>query len=275
MALIGKIRQRSGLVVVVILVALVLFIMSDKLFFGGGSQPDKQIVGSINGNDIEYTKFNQKLEFEINQARAQKNGEQLQEYEIRQIRDRVWQQFVSEHTILAEAKKLGLDVTSSELVDMVQGRNILDEIKRNFTDPATGQFSRDRVIQYLKMIDNPDPKNEQLLSMKAMWQNFESSLPDFRLQEKYTELFTKSVYVTKAELEKAHVAANAKSVVKYVYVPYASIVDSTVKVSDDKLKEYFKAHKNKFKIAEKQAYIDYVEFAFKPSREDSAKVKSD
>jgi peptidyl-prolyl cis-trans isomerase D len=277
MALIGKIRKKSWLVVVIILAALVLFILSDKLFLGGG-QPQKQFVGTVNGTDIEYVKFNQKFEQEVNQARAQKNGEQLQDYEIKQIRDRVWQQFVNENTILAEAKKLGLKVTEAELVDMVQGRNILEDLKKNFADPNTGEFSKDMVIKYLKSIDNPnekDPNYQQLMNMKAMWQNFESSLPDYRLQEKYTELFTKSIYVTKAELEKNHNAANSKSVVSYVYIPYASIVDSTVKLSDDQLKQYFEANKYKFKVQEDLASIDYVEFPFRASKEDTAKAKSD
>lgn len=274
MALIGKIRQKSWLVVVIILIALVLFILSDKLFFGGSSQ-QKQVIGTVNGTEMEYIKFNQKFEFEQAQARSQKQDGKLQDYEVKQIRDRVWQQFVIENTVLLEAKKLGLAVTNAELVDMVQGNNILEDIKRNFTDPATNQFNRDRLIQYLKAIDNPDPKNEQLQSMKAMWQNFEKNLPDYRLQEKYSELFTKSIYVTKAELEKSHVSNNTKSVVKYVYVPYSSIIDTSVKVSDEQAKAYFNANKHKYKVPEDLAVIDYVEFSFRPSAEDSAKAKSD
>lgn len=274
MALIGKIRQKSWLVVGIIMVALILFIVSDKLFFGGAQQ-QKQVIGTVNGTDIEYIKFNQKFEFELAQARSQKQDGQLQDYEIKQLKDRVWQQFVTENTLLSEAKELGLTVTNAELVDMVQGNNILDDIKRNFTDPNTGQFNRDRLIQYLKAIDNPDPKNEQLVSMKNMWQNFEKNLPDYRLQEKYTELFTKSIYVTKAELEKSHTSNNTKSVVKYVYIPYASIIDSSVKVSDDQAKAYFNENKYKYKVADDVAVIDYVEFSFKPSAEDSSKAKSD
>jgi peptidyl-prolyl cis-trans isomerase D len=276
MALIGKIRQKSWLVVGFIMVALVLFIISDKLF-SGSSQSQKQFVGEINGNEIEYSKFNAKFEEELEQTKAQKNGEPIKDYEIAQIRNRVWQQFVTENTILVEAKKLGLSVSDAELVDMVQGKNILDDIKKNFSD-ASGQFSKDRLIEYLKAIDKPSDKDQnysQLINMKAMWMKFEASLPSFRLQEKYTDLFTKSAYVTKAELEKANQMNNAKAIVKYVYVPFSSISDSTVKVSDDQIKEYLSAHKKQFEIQEDQAFIDYVQFAFSPSKEDSAKAYTD
>lgn len=276
MALIGSIRKKKYLLFVVLMFAISLFVIAMK-FENGGGQNQKAIVGEINGVEIDYIKFNQKLEFDLAQANqnAAQSGKTLQEYEINQVKTGVWQHFISENTILAEAKKLGLAVTNAEVIDMVQGNNIIDQVKNSFTDQATGQFDRSKVIEFLQNIAKADPNNEQAQMMKASWLNFEKNLPDFRLQEKYSELFTKSIYVTKAELEKNNFAMGSKVVVKQVYIPYTSIVDSTVKVSDEIVKEYFNSHKKQFTVNDDQAYIDYVQFAYTASKEDSAKAYSD
>ena len=72
-------------------------------------------------------------------------------------------------------------------------------------------------------------------------------------------------------------SADANSVAKasYVYVPYTTISDSTVKVSEDEMEAYIKKHASQFKHDHETRTISYVAFSAAPSKEDSEAVKND
>ena len=63
--------------------------------------------------------------------------------------------------------------------------------------------------------------------------------------------------------------------VSYVSVPYVSIPDSSVKVSDEEIENYIKAHENDFEQKEETRSISYVLFSAAPSAADSAATKAD
>ena len=64
MALITKIRERSGLAVGIIAVSLILFIVGGDLLGGQNTLfgNNNQKVGEIAGQDIDYQDFNTKVE---------------------------------------------------------------------------------------------------------------------------------------------------------------------------------------------------------------------
>ena len=63
MATIERIRQRSGLLIVVVFVALLAFLLGD-LFKSGGSKffGDPNIVGSVNGVELSRQEVSKKME---------------------------------------------------------------------------------------------------------------------------------------------------------------------------------------------------------------------
>jgi peptidyl-prolyl cis-trans isomerase D len=151
MALINKIRERSGVAVVVIALALILFIVGGDLFGGNGKSGlfdgDDNKIGEIAGTSIDYQAFQAKLEV----ARAnyeQQTGRALQEEEVKQLRSQVWEQMIFDITYKTEFEKLGLKVTPDELREMVQGtKNLSPLIRQQFSNPQTGQYDRNRHIE--------------------------------------------------------------------------------------------------------------------------------
>ena len=61
MAILGRIRQRSLILILVIAMALFSFVLAD-LFRGGGVSASDLVVATVNGNDIERDDFMQKVE---------------------------------------------------------------------------------------------------------------------------------------------------------------------------------------------------------------------
>lgn len=269
MSVINKIRERSGLAVGVIAVSLLLFIVGGDLL-GGRSRlfgSNQQEVGEIDGQSIDYQDFNAKVD-EIRAQYEQQTGRAPVDQEMAQIREQAWNQLLFEIAYQKQFDKLGLKVSNEELVDMVQGNNISPAVRQAFTNPQTGVFDKSSIISYLKGIKNMP------LQQQAAWASFENNLSSTRLRDKYEGLMRLSVFATTAEAQKEYQAQNARANVKFLFVPFYTINDTTVKVTDSQLQSYLDKHKDEYPGADSRS-IQYVTFSVAPSKEDSAALYSD
>ncbi|OGX80960.1 peptidylprolyl isomerase [Hymenobacter glacialis] len=268
MALINTIREKSGVAVGLVAVGMVLFIVGGDLV-GGNSRlfnRDQTVVGEVAGQKVELEEYNNSLE-QAKQAFITQQQRQPDDQAMGYLRDQAWNQTIYRLAFQPEWEKLGLTVSDDELVDMVQGDNINPGIKQAFTDQQTGQFDKARLIEYLKNLDKLPPENQ------AAWQNFEANLPAERLANKYNALLKNSVYVTTAEAKRYNTLQNTKATVKYLFVPYASISDSAVKVTDAQLQAYLDKNKSKYKVEDGRS-VEYVAIPVLASKEDSTSVKA-
>src|SRR5207253_7421305 len=108
----------------------------------------------------------------------------------------------------------------------------------------------------------------------AAWDNFESNLGPERSLTKYNNLIRLSNYVTTVEAKRALEEQNNKVNIKYLLVPFSSINDSSIKVTDDQLKAYFDKNKDKYKVEEGRS-VEYVTVPVSPSKEDSLATKEE
>jgi peptidyl-prolyl cis-trans isomerase D len=268
MALINTIREKSGWAVGTVAVGMLLFIVGGDLvggknkLFGGNNQT----VGEVAGQKVELADYNNALE-QAKQAFIAQQQRQPDEQALGYLRDQAWNQTIYRMAFKPEWDKLGLTVSDDELVDMVQGDNISPGIKQAFTDKATGQFDKARLIEYLKNLDKLPPENQ------AAWHNFEDNLPAERIANKYNALLKNSVYVTSAEAKRFDANQNTKETVKYLFVPYGSISDSAVKVTDDQLQAYLDKNKGKYKVEDGRS-VEYIAIPVVASSKDSADVKA-
>ncbi|GAB3328669.1 SurA N-terminal domain-containing protein [Larkinella ripae] len=265
MALINKIREKSGIAVGIIAVSLILFIVGGDLIgsqslFGGQDQN----VGEIAGQKISYQEFNAKVD-EARAAYEQQTGRPATEQDQVQLRDQAWNQFILDIAYQKEYDALGLSVTPEELVDMVQGNYISPAIRQTFTDPKTGAFDKNTVINYLKSLKTLPAEQQQA------WANFEKNLSADRTRTKYENLLRLSSFVTTAEAQKEYQAQNTRADAKVLIVPYYAVPDTTVKVTDSQLQSYLDKHKDEYKSINSRT-IQYVTFPVAPSKEDSTSL---
>ncbi|MEQ9402162.1 MAG: SurA N-terminal domain-containing protein [Cyclobacteriaceae bacterium] len=266
MALIGILRNKMGKIVVgAIMVTMLSFILTDLIgnstLLGGGQNPD---IAEIAGESITNAKFQTKVD-ELSYNFALNTGRNPAQQEIDGIRNQAWNALIMESAYQSQFDELGLVLTTAEQVDMVQGNNISPEIQQFFRDPQTGEFSRDNVTNFLASVSQAPPQQQ------ASWISFENSLTPSRLVSKYQNLMVKSNYVTKYEAKEEYTAQNATATIEYVYVPYLTVNDSSVTVSDSELQAYLSDHSEEFE-REESRNIEYVIFDLKPSQEDSAIV---
>ncbi len=266
MALIKQIRQRTGLAIGVIAGGLILFLLGGDLLSPNSSllNSNQNIVGEIAGDDITLEEYSLKVE-EFKAMFQQRTGRTASEPEMVSVREQAWQAMIVERVFDEEYQKLGLTVSSAELVDMVQGKNIVPELRAQLVNPQTGQFDKNQLISFLQTLETADP------AQQAGWAQQEQVFAQSRLRIKYDNLLATSEYFTTAEAKLEHKAANTIADASILYIPYYVIPDGEVKIEEKDLTAYLSKHQDKFQIGN-TANLEYVSFSILPSGQDSAQV---
>ena len=270
MSVLEKIRSRSGLLVGIIAVALLVFILESALdsgnrFFGA----NRTKVGEIGGKDISIQDFEAKVEEAVanEKQRSQKNT--IDEAGMENIRVQVWNQFLIDNISKLQYQEAGIAVSEDELFDMVQGKNPHPSVKQAFTNQQTGVFDPAQVLNFLKNMDKDETGDT-----KRRWLQFESAIKEERVANKFNNMIKKGLYLTKAELNRDNNAKSRMMQFTYVFQPYSSQPDSLFKVSEDDLKKVYNETKGKYKKANETRDIDFVSFDIQPSNEDRIEAQN-
>ncbi|SKC38708.1 peptidylprolyl isomerase [Ohtaekwangia koreensis] len=271
MAFIGTLRSKMGTwVVVFVFVAITAFILGD--IFSGKSNIlnwGRNSVGEIGGKEVSYEEYQAVIrEREANWFLN--TGREPGERDMPSIRQQAWDLLIARHAIQPQIENTGVKVTEDEVWDMIQGKNVDQGVKQAFTNQQTGQFEADKVVSYLNQIKTMPETSEP----RIRWELFQRDLKPGRERIKYENLLIKSTYVTKAEAEREYHLATDVAEVKYLYVPYYAISDSTAKVTDADYEAYYNKNKEKFKT-DATRDIKYVSIPVIASADDSAAVNED
>lgn len=268
MALIKQIRQRTGLAIGVIAGGLILFLLGGDLLSPNSTllNSNQNIVGEIAGEEITLEEFSLKVE-EYKAAFQQRTGRIPAEAELVSVREQAWQALIVERVFQEEYDKLGLTVSSQELIDMVQGKNIVPELRAQLVNPQTGQFDKTQLITFLQSLETADP------AQQAAWAQQEKLFAQARSRVKYDNLIATTEYATTAEAKFEHKSANTIADASVLFVPYYVIPDGDIQIQDSELAAYLSKNKEKFKVGN-SANLEYVSFSIQPSGEDSAAVIS-
>lgn len=259
MAVIGNIRKHSTFLIIIIGIALAAFVLGDFAKGGGGSREVN--IGNVNGEDITIMDFNQKVDQFIQNTKQQQNKERLTSDEVYRLKEDTWKQMIREILMEKEYEELGLTVTTDELFDLVQGPNPHPLIKQYFADPATGQYNRSLIIDYLQNLDNLPA------DAKQQWIAFEEYISNDYLSTKYKTLVSKGYYVPEPLAKMAYADDNNNAAITYVANRYSDLADSLVTVTDADYEAYYEKNKDRYE-QEATREIEYVTFEIKPSMKD-------
>ena len=277
MATLEKIRGKAGLLVTVIGVALLAFIVGDLLNSGHTFfRMNQDKVAVINGKRITTEEFQTRVQARTDEMQNmyKRYGMSLPEGSAARINKEVFDQMINEVLLEEEADKLGIAVSKEELADLLQGDNIVPQVKQLFTNPQTGVFDKQVLLNFLNVILNensPEAQNpetaEQISQQRKMWLDMEKSVKQQRQVEKFFTLMTKSVQANKLDIEAAYQNGKVSADFAYAVQSYSSIPDSTVKISDSELKELYNKEKENFKQDEKRV-VKYFSVDIVPSEGD-------
>ncbi|MDL5045965.1 SurA N-terminal domain-containing protein [Oscillatoria amoena NRMC-F 0135] len=269
MAFIGKLRDRMGTwVVVFVFVAISAFILGDLL--GNNSVLfNSNNVGEIAGHTISLDEFQQAVR-EREASYILNFNRQPGDREMITLRQQAWEMLILRYAIQKEYAKVGVSVSDEEVVDMITGKNVDESIKQSFINQETGQFDRAQLGSYINQLKTMPEGSEP----RVRWEIFERDLRPARERLKYENLLIKSAYVTTAQAELDYHMQNDVAEVKYLFVPFYSISDTSVSVTDADLKAYYNKNTQKFKT-ENTRDLKYVSFPVFPSADDTLAIKEE
>ena len=280
MATLQTIRSKGPLLVIVIGLALFAFIAGDAWKILQPHQ-GKQDAGEVNGNTLSAQDY-QKMVDEFSEVIKLTNGlNSLSEDQLTNIKDQVWNTYVTNELIAAEAKKLGLKVTDKELQAIIdEGTNPL-LMQTPFRNPQTGAFDKDMLKKFLVDYANLDASKmpaqyvEYYQTMGNFWKFVERTLKQSVLAEKYQNLIAKSLISNPVAEEDVFNGRTAQSDLLLAGIPYSSISDSTITVSNDDIKKLYEEKKESFKQPVETRDIKFIDVRVVPSEADRQEVQKE
>ncbi len=253
-------RDKGGVVLAILIgIALLAFLLGDmlsssSLLFGSANK-----VGKVEGSSINAQDYSYKLDF------YSKVNEQLIG-STPDLNDRsasqAWQSFLRENIFTPQFEALGLNTSSEESQSLLTPENPSPVILQNFSDPATGAFSKDTYKQFINAV-NYDATG----SMMNLLSYFKSESDFTASMIKLSSVLAGGYFPTDAEVKMNSDLQSAGRNIRFVYKKTASVPDSVISYSDADVKKFYEEYKNHFRTEEIKK-LNYVTFNVYPSDDD-------
>lgn len=268
MSVIQQIQEKyAKLMAVIIAIALIIFVVM-LAFENGGNMfqgSNSTTVGSVNGTKIDVIDFQKKVDQQEDYMRSQGygSGAMLQQQAI----DAAWNQEINLVLQNSELDKLGIEIGKKELGDILYGANPPEDLKKSFTDES-GAYNASAAKQQIDAILKKTKGSAEEIAQREQLVAYINYLETNRKTEKYNSLLVNSSNAPKWLIDRQNADNSQMANISLVRESYASIADSTVKVSDSEIKDYINKHKDDYKQEESRS-IAYVTFSALPTGADS------
>ena len=266
MAIIGEIRKHSGLAVIIVGIAILAFIIGD-LFKGNAKQPP---IGVIDGEEITYNRFYELITEREGLVKQQMQSNQITNEQSHQIREDIWRELVETKLTDREYAQLGLQVSQREMNDMYLGDFIHPSLMQMpaFIDPSTGVYNKQMMAQLINNFDQLDP------AAQAELVQLEKYVKQSRQQEKYNVLVASGFYFPAKMAEKMVEIENHNANTRVVSLPFQTVADDQITLTEEDYKAYYEKHKNEYKQQEDARDLDFIVFPINPTNADLANIQN-
>lgn len=267
MATLEKIRSKSVLLFVIIIVALLAFILGDFLtsgrtYFGSGTT-----VAEAKGKKVDFTLYQQQMERAQEQARSYNNDVDNDE-----LAQNIITSLIGQELLKQEYEDLGIRVSDSEITNAMTGF-IPHPAAQQFVYTISQNLGFDRMDgkAILDAIKNPAKYNlpvEVARQLSTAWAQTEQDVEQAMLQQKFYRL-VQGLY-TANELDAKSVYADNASTrhIAYATKGYNTLSAEDTNVTDADLKATWEKNKNLYKLDEPTRNVDYIYVVIEPSAED-------
>jgi len=269
MALIGKIREKSWLLVSIVGLALFAFILSDyQSWFG---QPAQVGYGTVDGENVDFRVYELAVEnFKRNdETEAQRNQRPYGVKEQLNSENNAWSAIVDSMILQKEFDALGISVSEREFEAYLYGHEgftVQSDFATTFVDPQTGLYSEQLLRKRIEELKNSTNADEQ-----RTWEQVKNSLTTQRKQQKYFQILEQGVYVTNLEAKEQYIAEKRTKNISFVIRRFSEVPDTDITISDEELKKYYEENKNdvKYTVKSNSREIKYFAIDINPSKEDT------
>ncbi|WP_452227512.1 peptidylprolyl isomerase [Lacinutrix cladophorae] len=255
MAILNNIRKQSLVLIAVIALALFSFVLAD-LFRNSDALTAKSqnVVATINGKDITREDFMQKVE--AMQRQMGGNGTSTQ------AMNNVWNQEVRQAVMQTQFDALGFTVEKDQMRDLLKTSLANNADFQN----EAGLFDENKMNEYIANLKETSSIAYQ------QWIDYEEGVAANALNQNYVNMVKAGMVGTLAEGELQHKLEGDQVDIKFIQVPFSSIVDSTITVSNSDITAYMNSHVKQYTV-EASRNINYVQFNEVASLEDENAIQ--
>lgn len=284
MAAIQTIRKWGVALLVVIGLGLFAFIAEDffRVFdtlFG----EDKRHVGQVYSEKLAINDYQSLIDEYTEAVKFMRGESSLSDEEQNQLKDQVWQTFVNNGLIKHEADKLGLTVTDAELNTVISTGTNSMLMQTPFVNKQTGRFDAAQLKQFLEQYSQMQAKPDQVPQeymeyyqrLYKYWGFIEKTLRTSLLNDKYQALVGRGILSNPISAKLAYEGVASKSSAVIASIPYTSIPDNEVKVSDDDLNKLYAQYKEMFRQFNESRDIKYISVKVTASAADKAALEKE
>lgn len=255
-----KLRELSKVFIIIVAVAFIALMVFEWGADYSTRSRVRDTVGSVNGHKLTYGMFTDLYQQLYEGQRARLGDVNLDENDLRQLREQVWEQFIQRTLFEEEMKKLGITVSDSEIVYQLYNYP-LEDFKQH---PA---FKTDDVFdmsKYRAALGNP---NIPWLQVEEIYRQ---QIPFIKLQN----IITNTVRISDQEVFDYYRRQNMKVKVEYLAINANSFNKPDIEISEAELRTFYNQHKDDYKQEEKRQ-LSYVVFPLKTTARDTAHVFSE
>ncbi len=267
MATLEKIRSKSVLLFVIIIVALLAFILGDFLtsgrtYFGSG-----MTVAQVGDKKVQYTDYQARLEQANQQMQAQN-----QNVDNDELSQNVINSLLFEELLKQEYQDLGIRVSDKEISEAMTGA-MPHRNAQQFIYTVSRQLGLENPSgkEILDRINNPAKYNlpvEAGQQLKTLWAATEADVENAILQEKFYRLVGGLYTANNLDAKSVYDDNAATRHISYVSKPAATVPDTEAEVNDEDIKAQWEKNKNNYRIDEELREIDYIYVVIEPSQDD-------
>ena len=275
MAVLGKIRSKGALLVSIIGLGLFAFIAEEAFRSCESTKNnERQQIAEILGEKLTYQEYQDLIDEYTEVIKMTQGQETLNEDQLNQVRDMVWNQYIQTALVANEAKKVGLKVTDDEVRDILnQGTNPM-LMQTPFVNQQTGRFDANILKQFMseyKKAQTSNPQQaEQMRTIYRYWTFMEKNLRQQLLAQKYQTLLAATFFSNKVEAKQAFNEDNSEANIDLGIFSYSTINDKDIEVTESDLDAKYNELKPRFKQAEETRDIKYVSVKVTASAKDRA-----
>ena len=280
MAVLGKIRSRGALLMGIIGLGIFAFIAEEAVRSCESTRNNaRQQVGEVLGEKIDVNDF-QKLVDEYSEViKMQQGAEALNDEQLNQVKDMVWNTFVQTKIVENEAEKLGLRVTDTEMQNVLKDGTNPMLLQTPFVNQQTGRFDASALQKFLAEYNTQKSANPQMArqyeSIYKYWTFIEKTLRQQLLAQKYQSLLAHCILSNPVEAKMAFNEENQENQVELAAFPYSSIQDDKVQVTESDLKSKYDELKPRFQQYVESRDIKYVDVQVTPSQADKVALQKE
>jgi peptidyl-prolyl cis-trans isomerase D len=255
MAILGKIRQRSIFLILVIGLALFAFVISGAFGNGSGDTGPNEPIGIVNGEEIPLETFRLLVD----------QTERTYGYTTLQAVQTVWNQFVRNELFQKEFDVLGIDAGKDQIEQVVSSTESIITDAR-FINEA-GFFDFGLFADFIAQMRDTNPQAYET------WKQQEAGIIASARESIYFDLIQSSTAVTDQEAKTFYHLEADNVDLNYVQIPYASLADSLFTIKQSEVKAYIKDNASKYE-REASRSLQYISFLEQATEEDQTVIRN-